>query len=202
MEHMDNDSMRQHALQCAKNFKTSWVDLGRVLYSVWKDKLYKNWGYSTFDAYTSKEINIRKLTALKLLRSYYFLEKEEPEYLKEEYAQSTDAASVPSYEAIDLLRLARNKKALDNAGYNQLKRNIFVKGRDVRDVKKDLTALIKQREELEPDEAWEKKKEGHLKRLLGTLKSIRREMEDSKMLPNAILKEISSLISKIETEVR
>ena len=194
--------MRRHALQCAKNFKTSWVDLGRVLYAVWKDKLYKNWGFITFDAYTSKEINIRKLTALKLLRSYYFLEKEEPQYLKEEYTQSADAASVPSYEAVNLLRLAKNKKTLDNTDYNQLKRNIFVKGKDVGEVKKDLTALIKQREELEPDEAWAKKKEMNLKRLLGTLKSLKRELEDSKILSPTILKEISSLISKIETEVK
>ena len=201
MVNIDNDSLRQHALQCAKNFKTSWVDLGRVLYSVWKDKHYRNWGYSTFDAYTSKEINIRKLTAIKLLRSYYFLEKEEPQYLKEEYVESADAATVPTYESIDVLRLAKNKKALDEADYNNLRKNVFTKGKDVREIKHDLTALMKHREELTPDEAWAKKRESNLKRLLTVLKSLKKEIEISKILPQTTLKEIASLIGKIEAQI-
>ena len=195
------DSVRQQALQCAKNFKTSWVDLGRVLYAVWKDKLYCHWNYSTFDAYTSKEINIRKLTALKLLRSYYFLEKEEPQYLKGDYAASTDAAALPGYEAIDVLRLAKNKKELDSADYNNLKKNVFTKGKDGREIKKDLTALMKQREELTEEEAWLKRKESNLKRLVSLLKSIRTEIEATKILPHAILKDVTGLIDKVELEL-
>lgn len=194
------DSVRGHAVQCAKNFKTSWVDLGRALYSVWKDKMFKDWGYSTFDAYTSKEINIRKQTALKLLRSYFFLEKEEPKYLQEEYQESADAANVPSFESIDALRLAKNKN-LDSFDYNNLKKNVFDKGKDVREIKKDLTALIKQREELSPEEAWEKKKTAQLKRLLSTLKSVKTEIETTKMLPPALLKDVVGLIKRIEDEV-
>ena len=195
------DSVREHTLQCAKNFKTSWVDLGRALYSVWKDKLFKEWGYATFDGYTSKEINIRKLTALKLLRSYYFLEKEEPQYLKEDYQESADAAKVPSFESIDALRLAKNKK-LDSFDYNNLKKDVFSKGKDVRDIKKDLTALIRQREELTPEEAWEKKRGAQLKRLLSTLKSLKREIEAEKILPMSMLKEITHLIDKLEVELK
>ena len=73
MKGLDENSLRYHILESAKSFKTSWVELGRSLYSVWKDKLYKEWGYSTMDAYTGKEIGIRKQTAMKLLKSYYFL---------------------------------------------------------------------------------------------------------------------------------
>lgn len=202
MENIDNDSFRDHALKCAKNFKTSWVDLGRALYAVWKDKHYKSWGFSTFDAYTSKEVNIRKATALKLLRSYFFLEKEEPQYLKEEYLDESDAASVPSYESIDVLRLAKNKKELGAADYNDLKKNVFGKGKDVREIKKDLTALMRQREELSPEEAREKRTESNLKRLLSTLKSLKNEIEVSRILPQSTLREINSLIDKIEIELK
>ena len=101
MAGLDERSLRYRILQDAKNFKTSWVSLGRALYTVWKDKLYKEWDYSTFDIYTSREIGLRKQTALKLLRSYYFLEKEEPRYLSEHYAESAEAANIPGYEAID-----------------------------------------------------------------------------------------------------
>lgn len=197
----EEGSFRQHALQTAKNFKTSWIELGRSLYAVWKDKLYKEWGYATFVAYTAKEIGIRKLTALKLLRSYYFLEKEEPDYLKGEYVGSAGAALVPSYESIDVLRLAKNKKDLESADYAMLKKEIFEKGKDVREVKKDLTALIRARQELEPDEARQARQRAVLKRFLGTLRALKREIEISKLAPAAIIKEAQNLISKIESEI-
>ncbi|MBI4982603.1 MAG: hypothetical protein HZC15_05665 [Candidatus Omnitrophica bacterium] len=201
MENMDADSLRYHIMNSAKNFKTSWVELGRSLYSVYKDKLFKNWGYSTFDIYSAKEIGIRKQTAMKLLRSYYFLEKEEPAILKEDYKENAQPATLPSYESIDVLRQAKNKKALDAEDYASLKKEIFEKGRDARDAKRDLTTLIRQRQELDPDEAFEKKRLAAVRRFLGTLKAIKQEIESHKLVSASIIKEAASLIQKLEAEL-
>jgi hypothetical protein len=201
MENMDADSLRYHIMNSAKNFKTSWVELGRSLYSVYKDKLFKNWGYSTFDIYSAKEIGIRKQTAMKLLRSYYFLEKEEPAILKEDYKENVQPATLPSYESIDVLRQAKNKKALDAEDYASLKKEIFEKGRDARDAKRDLTTLIRQRQELDPDEAFEKKRLAAVRRFLGTLKAIKQEIESQKLVSASIIKEAASLIQKLEAEL-
>ncbi|MCX5714882.1 MAG: hypothetical protein NT033_08835 [Candidatus Omnitrophica bacterium] len=201
LQHMDAGTLRYHVLESAKNFKTSWIELGRSLYSVWKDKLYKDWGYGSFDIYTAKEIGIRKPTAVKLLRSYYFLEKEEPQLLNKEHTHGLKPAQVPSYEAIDVLRQAKNKKTIDAEDYANLKRDIFEKAKDHREVKKDLTALIRQRQELEPEEAWEKRRSGTLRRFLGTLKALKQEAEISKILPAPLLKEVGDLIKKIEVQL-
>jgi len=201
MENMDADSLRYHIMNSAKNFKTSWVELGRSLYSVYKDKLFKNWGYSTFDIYSAKEIGIRKQTAMKLLRSYYFLEKEEPAILKEDYKENAQPATLPSYESIDVLRQAKNKKALDAEDYASLKKEIFEKGRDARDAKRDLTTLIRQRQELDPDEVFEKKRLAAVRRFLGTLKAIKQEIESQKLVSASIIKEAASLIQKLEAEL-
>ena len=106
MDESSGDPIRRRMLECAKNFKTSWIDLGQSLYSVWKDKLYKDWGYMTFEAYTAKEIGIKKQTAMKLLKSYYFLEKEEPVMLDKERAEGASPAALPNYESVNVLRLA------------------------------------------------------------------------------------------------
>lgn len=201
MKGLDENSLRFHILESAKNFKTSWVELGRALYSIWKDKLYKEWGYANFDTYASREIGIRKQTAMKLLRSYYFLEREEPEYLKENYVESASVAKLPGYESIDVLRLAKNKKNLDNQDYVQLKKEIFEKGKDAREIRRDLTTLMKQREELEPEEAWQKKKLSTVKRFLTALKSLKNEIEIAKLLPSSLIKEVAGLISKLEAEI-
>jgi hypothetical protein len=201
MGSLDADSMRYHVLESAKNFKTSWIELGRSLYSVWKDKLYKDWGFSTFDIYTAKEIGIKKPTAMKLLRSYYFLEKEEPAYLKSSVQEPGDTAKVASYEAIDLLRKAKDKKTLDAQDYSKLKKNILEDGLDAQQVKRDLTSLIRSREELEPEEAYQKKRSATLKRFLGNLKALKQEAEISKLLPANIIKEAQDLIKKIEEQI-
>jgi hypothetical protein len=201
MTGLDTESLRFQILQNAKSFKTSWIDLGQALYSVWKDKLYKDWGFITFDAYTTKEIGIRKNTAVKLLKTYYFLEKEEPHLLNKDYVKTKDASEVPSYEAVDVLRLARKKQLLDEDDYRRFKKDIFEKGRDGREVKKDLTTLIKQREGLEPDEARKKKREMTIRRLLSSLKSLKRELEVTKILPSDVLKQTNTLIDRIEAEI-
>ena len=201
MEGIDKNSLRYHVLENVKNFKTSWIELGRDLYTVWRDKLYKEWGYSSFDNYTAKETGIRKQTALKLLRSYYFLEKEEPQYLKQDMNDPADTAMLPTYEAVDVLRLAKNKKILDANDYNGLKKSVFEKGKDVRELKKDLCSLIRQRQELEPKEAWEKKRQAQLRRLVSVLKSLKNEVEISKTLPQDIIKDLNSIIFKLEEQI-
>jgi len=201
MEGLDSGSLRYHILESAKNFKSSWIELGRSLYSVWKDKAYKEWGYVNFDIYVSREIGIRKATAMKLLKSYYFLEKEEPQYLKADYAESASAAQIPGYESVDILRQAKNKKVLDEDDYNNLKKEIFEKGRDSQELKKNLGVIIRQRQELEPQEAQEKRKLATLRRLVGQLRMLKQEVQLLKMLPMPLVKELGEMIKKIESQM-
>jgi hypothetical protein len=178
------------------------MDLGRALYSVWKDKMYREWGYMTFDAYTSKEIGIKKATAMKLLKSYYFLEKEEPACLDKRTAEPSEASRIPSLDSVNVLRLAKNKSSLDRGDYVSLRREVLDMGKEASAVKKDLTQLLRQREELEPEEARRARRMSSIKRLVASLKTLRADMEKSKMLPSTVLKEISNLINRIELELK
>ncbi len=201
MDGIDSESLRYQVLQSVKDFKTSWISLGQALYTVWKDKLYKEWGYNQFDTYTSKEIGIRKQTALKLLKSYYFLEKEEPKYLGKNLSEDVTPAKVPSYETVDALRLASKRKDIERADYVRMKENVLESGKDTRDVRAALTQLIKKREELEPEEARAKRRMALIKRLIGLLKSVRQEIEITKFLPVEIIKDADRLIAKLESEI-
>jgi len=201
MENLDINSLRYHILESAKNFKCSWIELGRSLYSVWKDKMYKEWGYISFDIYASREIGIRKQTAMKLLKSYYFLEKEEPQYLKNEYAASVKPAHLPSYEAVNILRQAKNNKGLDVDDYTNLKKEIFEKGTDAQEIKKNLGVIIRQRQELDPEAAQEKKRQSVLKRLLGQLRLLKQEAAALKLLSVPLIKDLDNLINNINQEI-
>lgn len=195
----DDDPKRQHILVCAKNFKTSWVELGRALYMAWKDRMYKKWGYGDFEQYTSKEIGIKKNTSMKLLRSYYFLEKEEPQVLST-YMDESKQGKLPGYETIDLLRQAKEKKTLDEKDYQNF-REAVLEGKDDGEVKKELTQMIRQRKELEPEEAWEQRRSAVVKRLLGTLRSLTEEIKSGKMVSAQVISDADALIKKIEAEI-
>lgn len=193
------DPQRQHVLTCAKSFKTSWVELGRALYMAWKDRLYKKWGYGDFEQYTTKEIGIKKNTSMKLLRSYYFLEKEEPQVLST-YMDESKQGKLPGYETIDMLRQAKEKKTIDGDDYRNL-REAVLEGKDDGEVKQELTQLIRQRKELEPEEAWEQRKSAVVKRLLGTLRSLTEEVRSGKLVSAQVIRDADELIKKIESEM-
>jgi hypothetical protein len=198
---IENSDMRYKVLESAKGFKTSWILLGRALFTVWKDKLYKEWGYQEFDTYVLKEIGIKKQTALKLLKSYSFLEKEEPKYLERDIAGQEATASVPTYESVDVLRLAKERKDLDRSDYARVRKYVLEEGKDVDYVKKDLACIIKDKNEADPDETAAKKRTTLLKRLLSVLRSVKTELKASKGLSQNMIKEIDALIGNLEKEI-
>lgn len=202
MEGIPEDSVRYKVLESAKDFKTSWISLGQALFTVFRDKLYREWGYQEFEAYALKEVGVQKQTALKLLRSYSFLEREEPRYLEMNLKKEAAPAEVPTYEAVDVLRLAKGNKDLAGSDYAKVRKYVLEDVRDAKEVKKDLACIIKERrEEDDPEEAEEKKQRTLLKRMLGVLKSVRAEFKASKNLPAGMMKDIESLIGRIENEV-
>ena len=195
------DLIRQQLLKQAKNFKTSWVTLGQALYSVWKDKFFHAWGYEKFEYYTERELGIKKITAMKLLKTYFFLEQEEPSYLTKEFTESRDPRQVPHCDTINVLRLAKRKKELESEDYHQLKKSVFEEGKDATVVRKDLTAIMKQRTEVDPDEERDSRNKAAIRRFLNAARSFRKDMETLKLISGDVLNEIEQLTKKLELEV-
>ena len=193
--------IREQLVGLAKNFKTSWVQLGQALYPVWKDKLFFSWGHDKFEQYTQKELGLKKTTALKLLKTYFFVEQEEPAYLHENYASDRDAGKVPDYDAINVLRLARAKKELDKQDYMKLRKAVFEKGRNDTLVRKDLTQLMKQRKEVDPDEERDKRNKESIRKLVTAIKSFKKDMDALKLSAPELVQEAESFMKRLEKEL-
>jgi hypothetical protein len=201
MEEIDQESLRYQTLQSARRFKTSWIELGQYLQTVWRDKHYKSWGYASFESYCSREIAIKHSTALKLLRSYYFLEREEPSYLKTRLDDSEKVVKLPSCDSVDILRLAKDKKGLAEKDYKTLRYKVLDKGEEAKEVRSELKSILESYPEADSEEGKRKKQQVTVKRLLGTLKNLRAEIEDSGILSKKLAREIDQLIAKIESEL-
>jgi len=199
---LDDKSLRYQTLQSAKRFKTSWVELGHYLQTVWRGKHFRSWEYVSFESYCTKEIGIRTSTALKLLRSYYFLEQEEPTFLKTKLIDSDKVVKIPSVDSVDILRLAKDTKGLDEEDYKILRHSVLDKGEEPKEVRSTLRSILGSYAESDPEEEKKKKYRATINRLLSTLRSLKREMEHSGIPSKRIVGEVDRLIAKIEVEVK
>lgn len=188
-------TVRYEALEAAKRFKSSWIELGRVLWTVHREKKYREWSYLTFEGYCAKEIGIRAATAKKLLHSYYFLEREEPTLLRN--LSEEPPAQHPSVEAVNVLRLLKNRKEVPEEGYQRVRSYVLEKGKDPAEVRREARSLI---EEHRPDgeEREQARRQAALRRMVGTMRMLRRELEVQQLAPKKLLVEIETLARKLE----
>lgn len=193
--------IRDMVIESARNFKTSWVQLGQVLYSVWRDKLYCDWGFESFELYVGKEVGLQKKTAVKLLRNYFFLEKEEPKFIQQDNIQESAPNAVPNHDAVNVLRLAKARKELAPADYKQLKSDALENFKDASLLKKDLTAYIKRAEQESPEEARRKERVKMLKKYVNSLKNLKRDAELLKIVPEECLETTNKLIQQMEAQL-
>jgi len=196
---LEPGTLRHEALEAAKRFKSSWVELGRVLWTVWKEKRFREWGYLTFDAYCAKEIGIRAATAKKLLHSYYFLEKEEPTFLRK--ITEGPPTNLPSPEAVNLLRLLERKQEVSPEGYQRVRSYVLEKGREAPEIRREVRTLL-ERFQADPEGARAARRQTLIRRMIGTLKALQAEMAGSRLLGQKLLREIESVTKKLEEAVK
>ena len=125
MRQLPPESERYQVLATAKQFKSSWVELGEWLAKVSNKKQFSEWGFTSFDDYCTKEIRIRRQTAEKLLLAFRFLERREPSLLERK-----EGRPLPDYRSIDLLRKADEREHFSMEEYSELRQAVIEEERN------------------------------------------------------------------------
>jgi hypothetical protein len=193
--------LRQKAREAAKRHKASWIELGQHLQAIFTDKHYRDWGYLGFEAYCVKELGIKETTASKLVKSYAFLEKEEPKLVEASLSDEALPKTFPSYEAVNILRLAKGNKKLVEDDYAAIREAVIENLEEPQEVRKQLKTILSEKEEKAPREVRLQRRNSVIKRLVTILSSAKRELESEKMLPGSLLIQISRLIGDLEAQV-
>ena len=196
MEVLSPESLRYKVLDAARGFKSSWIELGQYLYSVNKDKLFKEWGYLTFEAYCAKEVGIRQSTAMKLLKSYFFLEREEPAFVKREVLEDKKPSQIPNLEAVNTLRLAKDGGHLTEKDYQALREDVLENPKEETEAKKIIKKYVLKntpKKEADPEVS----KNAVLKKLLTAMRSFRNDLSMLEA-PKKIVGQIDGLIDLLE----
>lgn len=198
---IENETLRNNTLDAAKRHKASWIELGQYLFSIHKDKLYKAWGFLSFETYCKKELGIKEATAAKLLKSYAFLEKEEPRMVRPEFKEEEPAAVLPHYESVNMLRLAKNNKNIAPEDFAELRNAAIKNGKEPKEFRAQVQRLLSEREVKDPAEVRQTRRNAAIKRLVTVLSNTRAELEKEKLLPEFLLKQISELAAKLEDQI-
>ena len=197
-----HDTLRQKALETSKHYKAFWIELGQYLFSIYKDKHYKDWGYLAFETYCRKELGIKESTAAKLLKSYSFLEKEEPKIIKPDYSEEAAPQSIPHYENVNLLRLAKNNKNIPAEDFADLRKTVLTTDREPKEIRSQIKKIVEAnapREDVE--ETRKSKRASALKRLITTLNRTKEELASEKLVPAYLLKQIEDLAQKLADQI-
>jgi hypothetical protein len=200
-DNLNSKEMRALVLAGAKDFKACWLKLSQALYAVHRDKLYEYWGYDNFEHYVEKEVGIKKPMALKLVKTYAFVEQQEPQCLHANFFEEREPSALPEFEAVNVLRLARNNKDLTKDDYRGLRKDVMDNGKGAAVVRKELTALIKQRKEVDPDEERQKRHTATVKRFLNAIHSFKKDAETLKLIPANIVNKAMELFKELESEL-
>lgn len=198
---LDEGSFRYQVLDTCRRFKTTWIELGQSLFSAHRDKLYREWGFLSFETYCSKELGIKQQTAIKLLRSYHFLESEEPGVLEKAKSLSQGTEKYPDLESVNLLRLAKKNKNLDETGYQNIRQKVLDDAREPQDVRKELRLLSDRGEVRSPQAVRSEQRFKFLKRLVRFLEQTKLESMANRFLPPRIIDELDDISQKVEREL-
>lgn len=204
LKKLDNPTSQELRVRCAdgaKKFKTAWVEFGQALYAIWRDKLYEYWGYERFDQYTERELGLKKSMALKLVKTYCFIEQQEPQFLKDGFIDDREAVALPEMDAIHVLRLAKGKKELTREDYADLRRQVFDKGRNAALVRKDLVSLMKERKKVDPEEEREQRNAAAVRKLLNAIRSFQKDAQVLKLVKADLVKKAEELFKELEAEI-
>ena len=198
---MANEALREETVEIAKKHKASWIQLGQHLFSIYKNKLYKEWGYQAFETYCQKELSIREATASKLIKSYSFLEKEEPRIVKPDFTEEETPRKIPDYEAVNLLRLAKNNKTIPANEFAELRNDVLNEGKEPKEVRAAVKKILETHAPKETPEMKDQKRGSILRRLIGFLNSAKSQLEEEDLVPDYLLKQIDTLTQKLEDQL-
>lgn len=180
-------TLRHTVVTAARKFKATWVELGKLLVQVRDKALFEEWGYPSFEAYCTKELHIRKATALKLTRSFSFLAKHEPQ----EVANDNLWEKAPAFEVVEVLAGAEERGQLSPAEYSEIRDSIWDPAKPTAELRRELGERF-------PQPAPEGAEDVALRRMAAVARRLARELSAHERVSRAMADRANALAEELE----
>jgi hypothetical protein len=188
IEELPEGSFRRKVLEAARRFKTSWVELARLLAQVRREQRWREWGHASFEAYCAKELFLTRATAEKLTLSYGFLERHEPEV-----ARAWEVREAPAFEVIEVLSRAEAAGRLDDSSWGEMREEVLAGDAGRAEVSRRIAERFGPAPRPEPPEAAER-----LARLAALARRLAEGCADEEEVPAAVRRHARELAEALE----
>jgi hypothetical protein len=196
------EELRHKTLETARRYKAAWIELGQYLFTIYRDKKFREWSYLSFETYCQKELHIKREVAAKLLKSYHFLETEEPRLAKRETFEDDEAPrAVPHYESVNLLRLAKENKNIEARDFGDLRHAVLEACKEPKEVRAQVKRILDEKADPDDEAAQRSKRNAAIKRLVTMLTNACEELRTDKVLPGYLLKQMNELAGKLRDQL-
>lgn len=198
LQQLDKGSLRARVLFALRQFRSSWVELGRLLNDVAYGGDYKEWGYEEFEVYCARELGLKKPTVQKLMVSYNYMKSYEPKKLRdfEEAPSAHETPALPDYQTVELLHRVRENEELGSDEKNRLHSLAFTGEEDETFLRKEIRDSLRGSREDGEDDGYERRKE--LTDILRTARVLRRKLLHSTLVPDGLKERIEAVLVELE----
>lgn len=196
LEELDPQSLRYQVLVSLRKFRSSWVELGKLLTDVAYGGDYKDWGYDDFEIYCASELGLKKPTVKKLMVSYNYMKSYEPDRLRDSSVQEK-GYDVPDYQTVELLKKARENDSIDEEEKEELHRMAFESNADEGILRKEIRERIRPTDPADIDRANSNRRR-EIEGILRTARALRQKLADARSIPESIKAKIEEALLDLE----
>lgn len=201
LEKLQPGSLRHKVMTALRQFRASWIELGRLLNEVVYGGDYKEWGYDDFEVYCARELGLKKPTVQKLMVSYNYMKKYESTRLHD-YEDDGDKASapeIPDFQTVELLDRVRRMDEVPEERMSELHRRAFEGEGEEPEFRRELRqALRPQMSEPEMGERSASRK-SELAGILRAARELRRRLVTSAAVPGGLKERLEQCLIELES---
>ena len=200
LDQLQPGSLRHQVMTALRQFRASWVELGRLLNEVVYGGDYKEWGYDDFEVYCARELGLKKPTVQKLMVSYNYMKKYESKRLHdyEDDADKVAAPEIPDFQTVELLDRVRSRSEMPEERVNELHRRAFEGEGEEPEFRRELRqALRPQMSDSEMRDRGDKRK-SELTAILRAARELRRRLVDSNVVPGGLRERLEQCLVELE----
>ncbi len=200
LDRLEPGTLRHQVMAALRQFRASWVELGRLLNEVVYGGDYKEWGYDDFEVYCARELGLKKPTVQKLMISYNYMKKYEGKRLDdfEERRDQAPASEIPDFQTVELLDRVRRREEMPEERLEELHRRAFSGEVEEPEIRKELRQCL--RPPL-PDDSPSENGRGRNADLAGVLRAsreLRRRLATSQSVPDGLKERLERCLIELE----
>lgn len=196
LEELDPMSLRYQVLVSLRKFRSSWVELGKLLTDVAYGGDYKDWGYDDFEVYCASELGLKKPTVKKLMVSYNYMKSYEPDRLRDE-SVSEKGYDVPDYQTVELLKKAREREDIAEDEKEELHRMAFESNTDEGVLRKEIRDRMRPADPEDIDRAnFNRRRE--IEGILRVARNLRTKIAEARSVPDSIKSKVEEVLVELE----